>query len=344
MRVRQRRRTHTTPTQPADPARLRAVLDLLDLAFSVALRHAKFFAAGWGDLALVEGERVADAPPDPLEVELGPPERREGVVMRSGSFDAPDRRLPSGRRARVRLLEPVTGAPEAAVLLLASSGDQGFAAREAFAAPLVRRGLAVLLLENPFYGTRRPPGQAGAAMRTVSDLVLMAAAATREGRALAAWLRARGHGRVGVAGYSMGGQVAAMVGCTLPFPVAIAALAPSATPASVFAEGHLRHAVDLDALGGGPAARAMLHRRLARFDVARFPRPAPGSTAIVVGGRKDGIVTPPNPEAVARHLGAELRWLDAGHVTAVLFHQEALRRAVWDAVSGLPRAEARAAG
>jgi len=317
-------------------------VELLDLAFSVALRHAKFFAAGWGDLALVEGEALADGPPAPLEVELGPAERRDGLVLRHGAFRSPELRLPAGRHARVRLMEP-PGPADAAVLLMASSGDQGFGAREAFAAPLVRRGVAVLLLENPYYGTRRPSGQAGAAVRTVSDLVLMASAALREGRALAGWLRERGHARIGVAGFSMGGQLAAMIGCTLPFPVAIAALAPSATPASVFTEGHLRHAVDLDALGG-PDARALLHRRLSRYHVDALPPPRPGSCAIVVGGRRDGIVTPPNPEAVARHLGAELRWVDAGHVTAVLFHQEALRAAVRDAVMGLGRAEVRAAG
>jgi hypothetical protein len=257
-----------------------------------------------------------------------------------GSFDSPERRLPSGRRARVRLLEPERPA-DAAVLLMASSGDQGFAARETFVAPLVRRGLAALLLENPFYGNRRPVGQAGSAVQTVSDLALMAFAAVREGRALLAWLSGR-HARVGVAGYSMGGQMAAMIAAASPSPLAVAALAPSANPATVFVRGYLRHAVDLDALGG-PEARTLLDARLRRFDVRALPPPPRGSSMVVVAGRRDGIVEPADPVAIAEHWGADLRWLEAGHVSAVLFHAEALRRAVWDVLAGTPGLRAHAA-
>jgi hypothetical protein len=311
-------------------------VDLVDLAFSLALHRHRFFASGWGDLGLLDGEPVAVAPPDPVAVELGPAERRDGMVVRTGSFDSPERRLPAGRTGRVLLLEP-PGRAGGAFVLMASSGDQGFAAREAFAAPLVRGGLAALLLENPYYGSRRPIGQPGTAVRTVSDLALMAIAAVREGRALLSWLRGRGHARVGVAGFSMGGQMAAMIAASAPFPLAVAALSPSVTPASVFVQGYLRHAVDLAALGG-PPARAELDRRLRRFDVRALPPPPCGSSAIVVGGRRDGIVPPADPQAIASHWGAELRWLEAGHVTAVLLHAEGLRRAVADAMAGLPAA------
>jgi dienelactone hydrolase len=152
----------------------------------------------------------------------------------------------------------------------------------------------------------------------------------------------RGHVRVGVTGFSMGGQMAAMIAASAPFPLAVAALAPSCTPAAVFVQGYLRHAVDVAALGG-PGARELLDRRLRRFDVRALPPPPAGSSAIVVGARRDGIVPPSEPEAIARHWGAELRWLDAGHVSTVLFHQDALRRAVRDAVDGLRQRSVRAA-
>jgi len=309
-------------------------MDLLDLALSAALGRSRFFADGWGDVALLESEPgdVAGRPPDAIEVELGPPERRDGLLARAGSFESPEPRLTAGRHARVRILEPADPA-RAAVLLMAAAGDQGFTARETFAASLVRAGTAVLVLENPFYGNRRPVGQAGTALRTVSDLALMVSTAVREGRALTAWLRSR-HGRVGVAGYSMGGQVAALIAGASPFPLAVAAAAPPVTQASVFVRGYLRHLVDLDALGG-PEARALLERRLSRLDVRALPPPPRGSSMVVVGARRDGIVPPADPAAIAEHWGAELRWIEAGHVSAVLFHAEALRRAVRDALAGL---------
>jgi hypothetical protein len=106
----------------------------------------------------------------------------------------------------------------------------------------------------------------------------------------------------------------------------------------VFVQGYFRHAVDLEALGG-PEARSLLDRRLRRFDVLALPPPPRGSSMVVVGGRRDGIVPPADPAAIAQHWGAELRWLEAGHVSAVLFHAEALRRAVRDALAGLRAGE-----
>ena len=310
-------------------------MDLLDLALSVALGRSRFFAGGWGDVALLESEpfgEVAARPPDAVELELGPAERRDGFLVHSGSFESPEPRLTAGRRVRVRLLEPA-GHARAAVLVMAAAGDQGFTVRETFVAPLVRSGTAALLLENPYYGNRRPVGQAGTALRTVSDLALMISTAVREGRALTAWLRSR-HGRVGVAGYSMGGQTAALIAEASPFPLAVAAAAPPVTQASVFVTGYLRHVVDLEALGG-PEARPLLQRRLSRIDVLALPPPPRGSSMVVVGVRRDGIVPPADPAAIAEHWGAELRWVEAGHVSAVLFHGEALRRAVRDALDGL---------
>jgi esterase/lipase len=59
----------------------------------------------------------------------------------------------------------------------------------------------------------------------------MGLAAEREGRALLGWLRSVGFENVGVSGLSMGGQVAASVAATLPYPVAAAPLAPPDSPA-----------------------------------------------------------------------------------------------------------------
>lgn len=314
----------------------------LDLLFAYALPRTRFFADGWGDLELVEREPIVErlaAPPDPIALELTGETRGPLGTVRFARFDSPERRLPPcARTARVQLVLP-PGAPRGAVLLLAASGDEGFRFRARFAAPLVARGIAALLLENPYYGARRPPDQQGAAVRSVSDLALMAWAAIREGRALLDWLRAEGFGPLAVSGYSMGGQMAAMIGAASPFPVAVAPLAPSASPASVFNVGLLRRWVELRALardGELGVAQTRLRRVLARFDVRALPKPK--GPSILVAADRDGIVPPGDPRAIAAYWGAELRWVPGGHVSAVLRHGHALRSAIVDALAALARA------
>jgi hypothetical protein len=59
------------------------------------------------------------------------------------------------------------------VLYLPGTGDHGFALRRRLAHGLLRRGVAALILEGPFYGRRRPPSQPGAKLRHVTDLLLL---------------------------------------------------------------------------------------------------------------------------------------------------------------------------
>jgi dienelactone hydrolase len=317
------------------------VIHPLDLAFAYALPRTRFFSAGWGDLDIVEREPVVERlaePADRIALRFTGELRNALRTVRIGEFESPEPRLPAcARLARVQLVVP-PGTPRGAVLLFAASGDQGFRFRARFAGALVARGLAVLLLENPYYGARRPADQQGVAVRRVSDLVLMASSAIREGRALLAWLRDEGFGPLAVSGYSMGGQLAAMVGAASPFPVAVAPLAPSASPASVFTRGLLRRWVDLRALAGGggrAAAQSRLRQVLARYDVRALPRPK--GPAVVLAADRDGIVPPEEPALIAGHWSAELRWVRGGHVSAVLRHGDALRAAIVDALAALAR-------
>lgn len=279
-------------------------------------------------------------PPEPAEVAWGAPRREGELLVQDGVFDSPEERLPAElREARVRRLAPAAGPPRATVLLLAASGDQGYRVRTALAQPLVANGIAALLLENAYYGRRRPRGQRGVAVRTVYDFSLMAFATVKEAKALVAAAHAEGTGRVGVAGYSMGGNMAAMVAGAAPFEVAAVPMAPSSSPAAVFTEGVLRACPDLCALAENgedrEETRARLRAFLAGFDATHLPPPRSPRAAIVVGTRGDGFVPPSEMARLASHWGCELRWLSAGHASAYLFQREALRRAVVDALGRL---------
>jgi len=59
------------------------------------------------------------------------------------------------------------------VLYLPGTGDHGFTLRRNLAHGLLKRGVAAVILEGPFYGRRRPPLQPGAKLRHVTDLLLL---------------------------------------------------------------------------------------------------------------------------------------------------------------------------
>lgn len=316
-------------------------MHLLDRLLSLTLPRGRFFCDGWGDAALMAGlcESELLAPPSPALVIWRPERRAGGLLVQDGVFESPERRLPPWvRQARVRRLAPPGTHPRAVVVLLAASGDEGYLARTAFARPLVRQGLAFLLLENPYYGGRRPAGQAGYEARTVCDLSLMGVATVKEAKALLAHARLT-CGRTCVAGYSMGGTLAAAAAATVPFEVAAVPMAPSASPAPVFTEGALRIWPALRALAAEgedlEAARDRLRAWLARFDATRLPPPRAPRAAIVLGTRADGLVPPQEMERLAVHWECELRWLQAGHASAYLFARNELRRALVDAVGRL---------
>jgi hypothetical protein len=324
-------------------------MHFLDLVFGLAARGTRFFADGWGDRALcdaIDPEALSRRRIPPLHVRLGARTRALGGLLREGSFESPEGRLPAcARRARVRLLLPERGLRGVAVHL-AASGDQGFAVRLRFAAPLLAHGIGALVLENPYYGGRRPRGQFGPAVRCLSDLHLMGAATFQEGRALLRWLRdVQGVPLVGVTGFSMGGQLAAMVGASMPFACAVVPLAPACSPDSVLRDGVLRHVAHWGALAAAgedaEAARAAVCAHLARFSVRTLPAPVLPEAAIVVGTSGDGVVPPEEMRRIAAHWGSELRWLDAGHVSAVLRHRGAMRDAIADAFGRLEIALAR---
>jgi hypothetical protein len=330
-------------------------MHLLDFVFGLAARGPRFFQDGWGDRALCEAmdpQALSRRRIPRLDVRLGPVRREHGGLLQDGTFESPEARLPAcASTARVRLLLPEGGA-RAVALHLAASGDQGFGVRLRFAAPLLERGIGALVLENAYYGARRPANQPRHAYRSISDLHLMGAATFQEGRALLRWLREdRAVPLVGVTGYSMGGQFSAMVGASVPFPCAIVPVAAPCSPDTVLREGVLHHVAEWAAIVGDAAdpdaAKEELLAHLAKFSVTALPPPVWPLAAIVVGTAGDGVVPPAEMERIARHWGAELRWLPAGHVSAVLRHRGDMRQAVIDAfdrLEALTAAELRRSG
>ena len=294
--------------------------------------HKRVFRRGWGDpeaLTAYLQEAAAATPLPDLPVAEGPERPVGGLVERDLTFESPGRYLPEASRlARARLVAP-PGATGRAVVLMASWNDHGYAGRAKLAAGLAARGIASALLEQPFYGARRAVPGDEQPIATVADFMWMGRSAVLEGRVLADHLRRRGY-RVGVSGYSMGGNMAGFLAAAMPFPVATALLAAPFSPGPPFLHGILRTTISWEALGGDtPEVRDRLSEVLHSASILRFPAPPHTRAAVLVAATRDGYVPTAAAQAVHRHWpGSELEWVNAGHGTLLWFHRDRLVEAV----------------
>ena len=83
-----------------------------------------------------------------------------------------------------------------------------FRRKQFMAKPLLRdHGIASIILENPFYGCRKPKDQHRSSLRNVSDIFIMGGCLILESIALFNWSEKLGFGPIGITGISMGGHV-----------------------------------------------------------------------------------------------------------------------------------------
>lgn len=293
-------------------------------------RRMRFFADGWGDQSLLHPDVISVSPPNALAISwLSQQNEPHGLVIEHGTFTSPSPNLPS--RSRQGSVISVTPPDETRriVLLMPAWNEHDPKVRVALAGHLARKGVRSIILESPYYGSRHPNPEGGQPIRTVSDFMIMGEAAVNEARGLLAWFYKKGWD-VGVSGYSMGGNTAALVAATLPFPVAAAPLAASHSPGPVFLDGILREGIAWDALGGR-SQEARLRSTLGAVSVLNI-KPAPHTRhAVVVRASNDGYIPPSAVQALADHWpGCELRIVRGGHATAIWYRKDQLTDAIVD--------------
>ncbi|MGK3984327.1 alpha/beta hydrolase family protein [Sorangium sp. So ce136] len=308
-------------------------------------------AEGFGDAARLASCASSDwfaAPPQPIAISWAAPRVVGNLAVRDGTFRSPFAELPEACRVgHVRELSPRFRRPapdQPMYVMLAASGDEGFATRTRLLRLMVEStGIGVLLLENPFYGLRRPQGQRGTALRTFGDIMLMNMGMLQEGRSLLAWLAANGHRQLGITGFSLGAVQAALVAARWPEPLAAAILCAGRSSVRVFTQDLLSYSVEFERLGrdvGGAAeARRRIGEYVALLDIDRHPLPRCPEAAVIVGARYDGYVFPDEVQRLHElWKGSELRWLPTGHAGVLMQHAETLRWAAVEAMMRLRRA------
>ncbi|CAD5210342.1 unnamed protein product [Bursaphelenchus xylophilus] len=135
------------------------------------------------------------------------------------------------------------------VIILAPTGDHTFTLRErSFVSNLLKEGISSILVENPFYGRRKPPEQFRSALRNVTDLFVMGASLIVECNYLLKWAISQGHGPLGLAGVSLGGYMAGLAATNSEIPVAVVPCLSSTSAAPVYTRGALAEAINWEGL------------------------------------------------------------------------------------------------
>jgi hypothetical protein len=258
-----------------------------------------------------------------------------GGHVRTATFRSPAAtRLPSeSRTARVEWWTPARH-HGAMCIVLASTGEEGFWRRQPLARRLLAEGIGSILLENPFYGTRRPRGQLGPVLRTVVDQLAMSTAMVDEARALLGWASDAGY-FPGVTGYSLGGFMAAFAASLVDFPVVAVPRAAGTHAAPVLTEWPLSRAIAWAALtreaGSLAAAKRELAGHLRHVDVRLHPAPVDPGLATVLVARHDRIFPAHAGMGLHAHWrGSQLVMSDAGHITSLLLDADVHTRAIVD--------------
>ncbi|XP_067122768.1 protein ABHD18 [Centruroides vittatus] len=129
-------------------------------------------------------------------------------------------------------------------LHLAGTGDHFFWRRRILMAkPLLKHGIASILLENPFYGLRKPTNQRRSSLHNVSDIFVMGGCLVLESLALFHWCEAQGFGPLAITGISMGGHMASLAGSNWHKPLAIIPCLSWTTASCVFTQGVMSGAI-----------------------------------------------------------------------------------------------------
>lgn len=312
---------------------------VVDLVVAALSRRSKMFSTGWGDEAVLDGLGGQVSPNDavhPIAVTWKTTRQRNKAAIRDGEFPSPLAKLPAEAQT-VHLRAWTREENRNACVILAGSHDEGYGIRERVFGSLVDRGIDLYFLENPYYGVRRIPG--GISALKVSDQALMALGMVLEARALLGSLRPQ-YTNLAAAGYSMGGHMAAITAAVTPFPIACAALATGASASTIYTRGLMSWCVDFDSLAEEPAQRADAQERLHRFfdaaDITNYPVPIRVDASIILGCTRDGYVLRSETERFHHHWeGSTLRWLNAGHFSALVTSRKTLCDCLSDAIEKL---------
>ncbi|KZC14353.1 Uncharacterized protein C4orf29 like protein [Dufourea novaeangliae] len=152
-------------------------------------------------------------------------------------------------------------------LHLAGTGDHFFwRRRNLIAKPLLKEaGIASLLLENPFYGLRKPRNQIRSSLHNVCDIFIMGGCLIMESIVLLNWCEQQGFGPLGITGLSMGGHMASLAATNWPKPIPLVPCLSWSTASPVFTQGVMSASINWTLLENQYFANELYQNDLAKM-------------------------------------------------------------------------------
>ncbi|KAI2808753.1 hypothetical protein RDWZM_005959 [Blomia tropicalis] len=237
-----------------------ATISRLDTIYRSVLL-SKFFVKGWGDpenmkkifkfRKIISNRATCQYLVDkkhPIYIDRVV-EENESYKLYEGHFFSPlvnylyDLVPPESHIARFQMMLPTKWSFDYQLkplcLHLAGTGDHNFWRRRNFMAkPLLRDyGIGSIILENPFYGVRKPINQNRSNLNNVSDIFIMGGCLILESIALFHWVERMGFGPLCVTGISMGGHNASLAATSWYKPIGVVPCLSWTTASCVFTQG-----------------------------------------------------------------------------------------------------------
>ncbi|XP_074649634.1 protein ABHD18-like isoform X2 [Tubulanus polymorphus] len=224
----------------------------------------KFFTKGWGKpenikrivelkKAFSHRDKCRHLVPSDYPIHIDKEDVQGGCRILEGHFESPfNRVLPGIMPKEVQtawfqmvLPEKWHGDLKPVVLQHAGTGDHFYWRRRSMIArPLLKEyGIASIILENPYYGLRKPKEQLRSSLHNVSDLFVMGAALILESLALFHWCESFNYGPLGLTGISMGGHMASISAANWHKPLSLIPCLSWSTASSVFTQGVMSGAI-----------------------------------------------------------------------------------------------------
>ena len=224
----------------------------------------KFYTRGWGSVESIREifrlQNIVTRRAEALravsadhQVHIESEVKTKDFTRIRGSFVSPMTELAPSimpevvRQARFEMIIPPGGTGtniDTACIHLAGTGDHGYnRRRELIAKPLLKHGIASLMLENPFYGSRKPKEQWRSGLLYVNDLFVMGSCLILETLVLLHWLKNQGYTQLGVSGVSMGGHMASLAGTNWPGKLAVVPCMSWTSASVVWCDGVLSKSI-----------------------------------------------------------------------------------------------------